>query len=256
MYPKNVTHISAGSASKVNCSTCRLKHMCLPSVLEPSDLAQLSAILTHPRPLDRGNHLFRQGDKLSSLFIVMTGTVKSYVITADGHEQVIRFYLPGELVGLGALMDQHHPSSAVALEHAVLCELPITEIDELYHQLPSLFKYLLAATSRELVRKQESLLTVGQQEAEQRLVHFLLNLSASYKERGYSDTTFNISMSRQDIGSFLGLSTETVSRLLHRLQKNDLLDVELKHLHIRDLDKMQKLIRPHRMPSRPVAVAC
>lgn len=227
---------------KVACPNCRLNRLCLPHGLTPSELDQLNGIIKRGRPLERGEHLYRQGEDLHSLYVVMSGSAKSYITAPDGAEQILGFYLPGELLGLDALEHKYHTSSAVALERTVLCELPYVRFEELCLSLPALSWQMQSQFSKELARDHEVMLLIGQRGVEERLALFLLSLSARLKERGFSETEFNLSMSRHDIASFLGVATETVSRSFSRLEKDGLLSVERKLVRIKDLERLKAMV--------------
>lgn len=247
MYAENLVTMPYMTLS---CLNCRLNKLCLVKNLDDRDRNRLNTLMKHPRPLKRGQHLYRQGDKLTSLYVVMAGSVKNYFTSLEGHEQVTGFYLPGEILGLDALAEERYASSAAVLERTVLCELPYKQFHELAQSMPRLFMYILRSTSRELVHDNERLLIMGQHGAGQRLATFLLNLSKRYQSRGFSELSFNLSMSRYDIGSYLGLTNETVSRLLHRFQHYGLLKVERSLVHLSDITGLQYLAL-HGETSRP-----
>jgi len=223
---------------KVACQACGLSEICLPVGVSTEDLQQLDAIINRKRPLARGDHLFRSGNSFQLLYAVRSGTLKTYTTSEDGQEQIMGFHLPGELVGLDAIADGTHPLSAKALETTSVCEIPFSALESLSTQLHSLQSQLLRIMSQEIRNDEQSMVTLGQKSAEQRLAGFLISLSNRFRRRGFSDTQFNLSMSRGDIGNYLGLALETVSRLFTRFQNEGLLRVDRKHVELLNREKL------------------
>lgn len=216
--------------------------------LTPEDVDRLDAIVKRNRPLQRGDHVFRTDDGFRSLYVVKTGSVKTYTQCADGSEQVVGFHLPGEILGLDAIQTLKHGCSARVLETSAICELPFERLQELSGNIPSLQHQMFRLLSKEIGQDTEMLALLGKSTAEERLASFLVSLSNRFKRRGFSASDFFLSMSRQEIGSYLGLALETVSRLFTRFQDEGLLKVERKHVQILDLEGLQALIT-HQQPS-------
>jgi CRP/FNR family transcriptional regulator len=223
---------------KVACRECSLNAICLPVGVESTDLERLDAIIDRKRPIARGEHLFRSGDRFQSVYAVRSGSLKTYATSEDGQEQVMGFQLPGELVGLDAIADGVHPLSAKALETTSVCEIPFGELESLSGELPSLQRQLLRLMSQEIRDDEHNMVVLGQKSAEERLAAFLISLSARFQHRGFSPNQFNLSMSRGDIGNYLGLALETVSRLFTRFQNEELLRVDRKHIELLDREKL------------------
>lgn len=223
------------------CKSCSLFHLCLPMSIGASDLEQLDQIIKRRRPLKRGEHLFRMGDHFQNVFAVRSGSIKTYTATEDGHEQITGFHLPGELVGLDAISDVKHPCGAKALETTSLCEIPFDQLEELGNKIRGLQHHLYRIMSKEIIKDENMLMLLGKMSAEERLATFLLGISTRFKQRGFSPTEFYLSMSRNDIGNYLGLAVETVSRLFTRFQEEELLSVERKHILIHDPARLQAL---------------
>jgi CRP/FNR family transcriptional regulator len=224
---------------KVACGECSLNEICLPVGVDADDLDRLDAIIDRKRPLARGDHLFRNGERFRSLYAVRSGSLKTYATSADGQEQVMGFLLPGELVGLDAIADGYHPLSARALETTSVCEIPFADLASLSEQLPTLQHQMLRIMSKEIRDDEHNMVILGQKSAEERLAAFLVSLSSRFRRRGFSPNQFNLSMSRGDIGNYLGLALETVSRLFTRFQNEKLLHVERKHIELLDLDRLR-----------------
>lgn len=222
----------------VACQECSLNGICLPVGIDKNDIEQLDAIIDRKRPLARGDHLFQIGDRFRSLYAVRSGSLKTYATSEDGQEQVMGFLLPGELVGLDAIASDCHPLAAKALETTSVCEIPFDQLEWLSSQLPDLQRQMLRVMSQEIQDDEQSMLALGQRSAEERLASFLVSLSNRYKRRGFSSTQFNLTMSRGDIGNYLGLALETVSRLFTRFQNEGLLKVERRHIELLDRDRL------------------
>tara|TARA_B110000503_G_C7159419_1_gene418906 strand:+ start:1773 stop:2435 length:663 start_codon:yes stop_codon:yes gene_type:complete len=184
----------------------------------------LDAIIKRGRPLQKGEHLFYQGDEFKSVYAVRTGTIKTYTLTNDGEEQITGFHLASELVGLESYDSINHPSSAKALETTNVCEIPVDRLDELAGKMPELRRQLMRLMSKELRGEQQMMLLLSKKSAEERIASFLINLAARFKRRGFSGTSYRLTMSRADIANYLGLAVETVSRVFTRFQKQNLLE--------------------------------
>ncbi len=224
------------------CSTCSLHELCLPAGLDTQELDQLEAIVKRKRPLKRGDYLYRAGGGLQSLFAVRTGFLKSCVLHDDGREQVAGFHMMGELLGLDAIGSGKHLCDAVALENSELCEIPFDELEHLSRDIPALQRHFHRIMSREIARDYGVMLLLGSMRAEERLAAFLLNLSQRFAARGYSPTRFNLRMTREEIGSYLGLKLETVSRAFSHFQNEGVIGVNNKSIEIKDLDRLRALV--------------
>ncbi len=227
---------------KTACSTCSLHELCLPAGLNQHELKIFDQLFNRRRPVKRGDYLYRAGTELQSLYAVRTGFVKSCVLHEDGREQVAGFHMMGDLLGLDAISSNHHTSDTVALEDSEVCEIPFTALEKLSREIPSLQNHFHRIMSREIVRDHGVMLLLGSMRAEERLAAFLLNLSQRFALRGYSPTEFNLRMTREEIGSYLGLKLETISRVLSRFQEERLIEVKNKHIKINDLEQLHALI--------------
>jgi CRP/FNR family transcriptional regulator, anaerobic regulatory protein len=229
------------ASDKVACQDCSLFQLCLPVGIDQSDLAEVDRIIKRRRPTQRGDQLFATGDKFRSIYAVRSGSLKTSVLTEDGSEQVTGFFLPGEIVGLDAIATGVHTCVARALETTSVCEIPYDELETIGARIPSLPRQLLRIMSREMHHDQLLLLLLGKRSADERLAAFLFSLSQRFGLRGYSPSEFNLSMSRNDIGNYLGLAVETVSRLFSRLQEDGILEVHSRHVQLRDISRLQAL---------------
>jgi CRP/FNR family transcriptional regulator len=229
---------------KTVCSTCSLHELCLPAELNPSELAMFDRLFTHRRSVKRGDYLYRAGTELQSLYAIRTGFMKSCVLHDDGREQVAGFHMMGDLLGLDAISSNRHTCDTVALEDSDVCDIPFHSLETLSREIPSLQRHFHRMLSREIVRDHGVMLLLGSMRAEERLAAFLLNLSQRFAVRGYSPTEFNLRMTREEIGSYLGLKLETISRVLSRFQEEGLIDVRNKHIKINGLEKIRALVNP------------
>lgn len=228
-------------AAKVACQECSLNQLCLPSSIDGTDLDKLDNIIERKRPLKRNEHLFQVGSSFNSIYVVRSGSLKTYSPTVDGQEQVTGFHLPGELLGLDAIGKGQHPCAAKALETTSVCEVPFDNLEDLTQELPTLQHQLLRLMSKEIFDDQELMLLLGKKTAEARLSAFLLSISLRFKQRGFSSSEFYLSMSRNDIANYLGLAVETVSRMFTRFQEDGFIKAERKHIVINDRDMMLQI---------------
>ncbi|MCP4430080.1 MAG: helix-turn-helix domain-containing protein [Gammaproteobacteria bacterium] len=217
----------------VNCQVCDPAGGCLSKQLLVNHQQPDRSLKTN-RSIKAGEHVFREGDEFDFLCVVRSGSVKSYMVSDDGEEQVLGFYLPGDVFGLDSSNDHGRMSSAVTLETSTLCRLPVACIDS-----QNVTDQLLRLTSTQLQRDHNLVLMLARKDADGRLASFLCDLSRRYQARGYSSLEINLSMSRQDIGNYLGLAVETVSRTLTRFQESSLINVRRRALEFVDLQSLQ-----------------
>ncbi len=219
---------------QAHCKDCSLAALCLPISLNMEDIDALDDIVKRARPLKKGEFLFRQGDTFGSVFAVRSGALKTFGLSDGGEEQITGFHLPSELVGLSGVDGERYPVSAQALETTSVCEIPFERLDDLALQLPQLRRQLMRIMSREIRDDQQMMLLLSKKTADERIATFLVNLSARFRARGFSANQFRLAMSRNEIGNYLGLAVETVSRVFTRFQQNKLLEAEGKEVHILD----------------------
>ena len=217
---------------KVACANCNLRELCMPVGLPPADLERIEQLIATRRRVARGEMLFRSGDRFDALYALRLGFMKSQVNTPDGREQVTGFHMAGEIVGLDGIGTDSHTCDVVALEDTEVCVIPYNRVEEVADSVPILRQHFHKVMSREIVRDHGVMLLLGSMHAEERLAAFLLNLSQRFEARGYSRTEFVLRMTRAEIGSFLGLKLETVSRALSRFATDGLLEVNQKHVRI------------------------
>ena len=226
---------------KQACSGCSLQQLCLPLGISGDDLQRLDALIKRHRPLTRGHHVFHLGDEFRALYAIRCGSVKTYTITEDGSEQITGFHLPGEIIGLDAINSNRHPCGAKSLETTSVCDIPFNRLEELALLIPGLGRQLLRIMSREIQADEELLTLLGKKSAEERLASLLLSLSKRFQQRGFSPREFRLSMSRNDIGNYLGLAVETVSRLFTRFQQQELIEVQNKYIRLQNMEQLQEI---------------
>ena len=226
--------IKLHTSNQAHCRDCSLASLCLPLSLNMDDMDALDQIVKRGRPLKKGEYLFRQGDVFNSVFAVRSGALKTFSLSDAGEEQITGFHLPSELVGLSGMDSEAYPVSAQALETTSVCEIPFERLDELSTQLPQLRRQLMRVMSREIRDDQQMMMLLSKKTADERIATFLVNLSARFRARGFSANQFRLAMSRSEIGNYLGLAVETVSRVFTRFQQNQLLEAEGKSVHILD----------------------
>jgi len=222
------------SASAINCQDCGFSQLCLPFSLNTTELDQLDDIIQRKRPSHKGDHLFEAGKPLQALYAVRTGSFKTYTLTEQGEEQITGFHLPGDVIGFDAIGNQLHPSYAQALETAMVCEIPYQTLDQLLDQLPKLRQQLMRLMSQDISGDQQMMLWLNRKTAEEKLAAFLTNLAQRFGNRGFSKKEFRLTMTRGEIGNYLGLTVETISRLLGRFHKDELIHVDGKLIVITD----------------------
>ncbi|MGD8175383.1 fumarate/nitrate reduction transcriptional regulator Fnr [Marinimicrobium sp. ARAG 43.8] len=224
-----------------SCRTCRLNTLCLPLSLHLDDVEQLNRIVQRGRPLQQGEYLYRAGQKLTSLFAIRSGSVKASTLNEQGEEQITGFYFPGELVGMDGIATERYTNNVVALETASVCEIPFHQVEQLSLKIPSLQRNVFQLLSREITHDQRMLSLLSRSRADERVASLLLSLSQRNERRQLSPVSFTLPMSRTDIGNFLGLTIETISRVFGRLQQQQVIDVKRKEVRITDLDQLKHL---------------
>ena len=227
---------------KIQCINCSLKEICFPIGFKEDDFKQLDIVIKQSRRLKKGEYLFHAGEGFTSLFAIRTGFFKTTVNTQDGRDQVTGFFMSGELIGMDGISTNKYACDAVALEDSKVCELPFDRIDELAKYIPKINMHFLRLMSREIVRDQNVMMLLGNMRAEERLAVFLLNLSDRLRARGFAANDFILRMSREEIGSYLGLKLETVSRTLSRFNNDGLISVEHKHIKLLQPDVLQEMV--------------
>lgn len=225
---------------KTQCSSCHLRDLCLPCGMSGSEMDELDSLTFSRRKVEAGQDLYQEGQKFAHIYAARTGTFKTSLALPDGREQVSGFYMAGELMGLDGIASGKHASSAIALEDAEVCAIPYTHLARVAMGVAGLQDAVTRLMSREIVREHSLMMLLGSMNAEERLAAFLLNLSQRLRARGYSASEFHLRMSRAEIGSYLGMKLETVSRTFSAFQQQRLLEVDKRHIRIVDLDGLTR----------------
>jgi CRP/FNR family transcriptional regulator len=231
---------------KTMCSACNLREMCLPCGLSGADMDLADQLVFTRRRIKRGESLYRTGDAFTSLHAVRSGFFKSTLLIEDGRDQVTGFYMAGEILGMDGIGSDHHTCNLVALEDSEVCVIPYARLQEMSQEVPGLQRHFHKTMSREIVREHGVMLLLGSMRAEERLAAFLLNLSQRFTARGYSPTEFNLRMTREEIGSYLGLKLETVSRIFSKFQEDRLVGVQQKNVRILDNEGLKRMLGQQR----------
>ncbi len=226
----------------VACSNCNLRDLCMPQALEPSDMKKLDALVATRRKVKRGTALFRQGEAFEALYAIRTGVFKTRLITGDGRDHVTGFQMAGEIIGLDGIVNNRHTCDATALEDAEVCVMPFERIEGLSREVPALQQHVHRIMSREIVREHGVMLLLGSMRAEERLAAFLLNLAQRLHARGFSQSELVLRMTREEIGSYLGLKLETVSRAFGKLADEGVIAVRQRHVRILKPDALKGLV--------------
>lgn len=227
---------------KAACSSCNLRELCLPVGMSNEQLARLDGMIAARRTVHRGETLFRAGDSFQSLYAVRAGFFKTCVSSEDGRDQVTGFQMAGELLGLDGIGTDRHTCDAVALEDSVVCVIPYHELEHVSQEVQDLQRVFHKIMSREIVRDHGVMLLLGSMRAEERLAAFLMNLTQRLHIRGYSQTALILRMTREEIGSYLGLKLETVSRTFSKFQDEGILEVKQRDIRILDHDALRRLV--------------
>ena len=227
---------------KVACSNCNLRELCLPVGLTDRELQRLDSLVATRRALRRGELLFHSGDAFESLYAVRTGFFKTRLASEDGRDQVTGFQMAGELLGLDGIGGGQHTCDAVALEDSQVCVILYEQLESLSHEFPDLQRQFHRIMSREIVRDHGVMLLLGSMRAEERLAAFLLNLSQRLRARGFSPSSLVLRMTREEIGSYLGLTLETVSRCFSRFHEEGVLAVRHRQVQVLDPGALHKIV--------------
>ena len=213
---------------KVACASCNLRELCMPMGLSPVELDKIEEVIAVRRKIKRGATLFSNGEKFTSLYAIRTGFFKTCIATEDGRDQVTGFQMAGEVIGLDGIVNDHHTCDAVALEDAEVCVMPFDRIEEISREVNALQHHVHKIMSREIVREHGVML--------------LLNLVQRLHARGFSQHELILRMTREEIGSYLGLKLETVSRTFSKFVEDGIVEVKQRHVHILDTEALKRIV--------------
>ncbi len=224
---------------RTRCSACSMHELCLPMGLDEGDINRLDQIIGRRRRIPKDGTLYRVGDSFTNLYAIRLGHFKTFQISQGGSQQITGFQMAGELLGMDAISTERHQCNAIALEDSEVCEIPFSRLQDLFSEIPTLLRHFHRMMSQEITREQSVMLLLGSMRAEQRFAAFLTNLSSRYAMRGYSSTEFQLRMGREEIGNYLGLTIESISRLLSKFKKQGLIKVSNRDLEIADLSTLK-----------------
>lgn len=229
---------------KVACSNCNLRELCMPIGFNAADMQRLDEVVATRRKIKQGERLFSNGDTFTSLFAIRTGFFKTCISSEDGREQVTGFQMAGEIMGLDGIVSDHHSCNAVALEDSDVCVMPFANVEALSREFPVMQRHVHKIMSREIVRENGVMMLLGNMRAEERLAAFLLNLIQRLHARGFSQSEIVLRMTREEIGSYLGLKLETVSRAFSKFSDDGIIEVKQRYVRIIEADALQKIFNP------------
>jgi CRP/FNR family transcriptional regulator len=242
IFPQSDARTAADDGDSLRfCSTCAFSEACLSQGMDKRELGDLHVLVEHVGPLHAGDHVFRKGDPFEAIAAVRAGTVKTYVVDSEGREHVLGFYLPGEVIGLDAIDGEHYPCNAIALDTVALCRFSFPRMAELAARVPGLQQQLFRLLSRDIGT---AMRLAGDWSADQRMAAFLLGISRRLAARGFSPRRYQLTMARTDIGNYLRLAPETVSRVLKRFQDDGLIVVDRREVELADMSRLEALAAP------------
>lgn len=235
---------SMSKTMKVACSNCNLRELCMPMGFSPDEMQRLDEVVATRKKIKQGDYLFRHGDSFNALFAIRTGFFKTCVSSEDGREQVTGFQMAGEMMGLDGIVNEQHNCDAVALENAEVCVMPFANVESLSREFPVMQRHVHKMMSREIVRENNVMMLLGNMRAEERLAAFLLNLVQRLHARGFSQSEVRLRMTREEIGSYLGLKLETVSRTFSKFSDEGIIEVKHRYVNILDAEALKKIFNP------------
>lgn len=229
---------------KIACSDCNMRELCMPVGLSHDELDRIDDIIGARKKIKRGETVFHNGERFTNLYAIRTGFFKTCITSEDGRDQVTGFQMAGEIIGLDGIGHDHHTCDAVALEDGEICAMPFARIEDLSREVNALQHHVHKIMSREIVREHGVMLLLGSMRAEERLAAFLLNLAQRLHARGFSQSELVLRMTREEIGSYLGLKLETISRTFSKFVDDGIVQVRQRHVHIVNTDALQDIVNP------------
>lgn len=227
---------------KAACSNCNMQELCMPIGMDAEEISLLDGLVSKRVSIKRGAALFRVGDAFHSLFAIRSGFLKTTVFSESGQGQVTGFQMAGEIIGLDGIATDHHTCDAIALEDTEVCTMPFDRIEEIAQKIRTLQHHVHKMMSGEIAREQDVMLLLGNMRADERLAAFLLNLQHRLHMRGFSSSDLILRMTREEIGSYLGLSLETVSRTFSKFAEDGFIVVNQRQIHIQNSDALKRIV--------------
>ncbi len=215
----------------------------MPHGLDSADMTLLESIVKRKDVYKRGQVLFRPRERFDFIYAIRSGSAKTSISTDDGRVQITGFHVGGELLGLSALASRIYTSEARALETMSVCKVEINRLEEISREIPAIQYQMMRIMSEQIRRNEELMLLLGKRSAEERIAEFLIGLSRRFVSRNYSGTQFRLSMSRLDIGNYLGMAEETVCRIFSRFQESGLITTDRRDVRLNDLVRLSAVAR-------------
>lgn len=228
------------AAARAGCANCGLLAWSQASRLGAADAAHFNDLITHHRPVSRGAHLYHAGAALDFMHVIHSGFLVATTGTDDGMEQVTCFLMPGDAAGLDGIASSRHQCNTIAIEDSSVCGLAYADLERACSTFPALQHHFHCLLGSEINRDRRLMLLLGGMRAEERVAAFLLDLSTRFAARGYSPTEFKLPMRHQDIGSYLGLRLETMSRLFAKLGRENLITLDGRYIRINDIEALRQ----------------
>jgi len=227
------------------CSNCNVRGVCMPIEDAPDFLRKLDELVYVRKRIKSGTTLYHTGSKFHALYAVKSGFIKTENLHDDGRVQVTGFYMSGDVFGFDGIATDEHICTSIALEDTEICVIPLDRVERFNHGIDELQHHLYKLMSREIVRDHTVMMLIGSMNSEERLAAFILALSQRFLSRGYSPYHLTLRMKRDEIGSYLGMKVETVSRIFTKFQDLALLEVQQKNIHILDMPGLKKMLGQH-----------
>jgi len=225
----------------ISCESCSLNNVCLPNGLSEKEISQLEISVDKTIKINKKDVLYNSMDKIEGVYAIKSGAIKTSISNEDGQEQVLEFHLPGDILGFDAFNNGTHSCDAIALEDTLLCKIEIEDFHDLCGRLPGVRKEMMHQVGKEISHNQSLLLSLGQQQTDERLATFILEMSAHFQSRGFSGKEFVIPMPRQDLSNYLGMAVETLSRIISRMTDEGIIKFDRRLVLITDIEKLEKL---------------
>ncbi len=225
----------------VSCDSCSLNNVCIPNGLSESEIAELEISVDKTIKIQKKDALYRSQDEVDGIYAIKSGAIKTSISNEDGQEQVLEFHLPGDLLGFDSFNSGIHSCDAIALEDTLLCKITMDDFHDLCGRLPGIRKEMMHQVGKEIAHNQSLLLSLGQQQTDERLATFLLDMSAHFQSRGFSGQEFVVPMPRQDLSNYLGMAVETLSRIISRMTEDGLIKIDRRLVIIADMEKLKSL---------------
>lgn len=225
----------------VTCDACSLNQICLPKGLTENEIYELESSIDKTLKIKKKEMIFSANEDMAGIYAVKSGAVKTSIANADGQEQVLEFHLPGDMLGFDAFNTGKHCCNAVALEDTFLCKIPTDAFEDLCDRLPGIRSEMLHQVGKEITHNQRLVLSLGQQQTDERLAAFIIQMSLHYQSRGFSKKEFMLPMPRQDLSNYLGMAVETLSRIISRMTNSGIIKIDRRMVVILDHDKLVHL---------------